>query len=197
MDGIVKLDNGFIGVGRDAWGAKHSPGRTPMPQMVYEVNIHHTVTLLTGGGLAYDGKLDATDDPCRDMRTVEGVLNERGLAPGYSYCFHPSGTTLEGAGLMKGAHTSGRNGLSYGLSLMGNFDIHGVTYEQPVAMARVINMLRLAGRLPAKLDDLSIKLHRDHKATACPGAHAVRMPLGDGRWGTIADVVRWYAALGI
>lgn len=163
--------NDLILVDRDQWGARYSAGRSKMPAKVREINVHHSVTALTGGGKAYDNTLDPTDDPCRDMRTIERVLHERGLAPGYSFCIHPSGVVLVGAGNMKGAHTAGRNGVSYGVCFMGDYDRHQPTFAQFVAFGLLINRLRFFGALTPRLDDLTIRGHRDHKATACPGAN--------------------------
>jgi len=178
---ITQLDNGYILVPREDWGARHSPGRTPMPRPVAEVNIHHTVTAATG-------------DPCGDMRVVENVLNQRDLDPGYSYTAHPSGVILVGAGEMKGAHTAGRNSVSYGISLIGNYDNQQPTLAQLVNVARTINLLRLGGRLVPDLADLVIQGHRATKATACPGANMVEPNL-NGASGI--DWIRWFVATGV
>ena len=167
---IRTLDNGYILVPREDWGARHYAGRTPMPRPVSEVVIHHTV-IDPEGPEGYDSDLDPTDDPCDDMRRVENVLRARGLAPGYSYVIHPSGVVLEGAGRMKGAHTAGHNGRAYGLSFMGNYDRHDPTLAQLVAAARTINLLRWDKALVSDLGGVSILGHRDTKATACPGAN--------------------------
>lgn len=159
-----------------------------MPKGIREINIHHSVTLLSGGSKAYDNKLDPTDDPCKDMRTIERVLADRGLDPGYSFCFHPSGVILVGAGNMKGAHTAGRNSVSYGFCLMGNYDIHQPTFAQLAAMGWLITVGRYTGAFHRDLNAISIKGHRDHKATACPGANMYPLIR------TIRQFARAYAA---
>lgn len=154
---ITQLDNGYILVPRKDWGAKHSAGRKKMPKPVGEINIHHSVT-------------SVRSDPCTNMRIVEDVLNSRGLAPGYSFCVDPSGVVLEGAGSMVGAHTAGRNSLSYGICLIGNYDQMQPTLAQLVNAARTINLLILGG---AVSNNPKIQGHRATKATACPGANMV------------------------
>ena len=93
---ILSLNNGYIFVPRADWGARHSAGRKKMQMGISEIVIHHTVT-------------SVRKDPCLNMRIVEDVLHQRGLAPGYSFTVDPSGIVLEGAGHMVGAHTGGRN----------------------------------------------------------------------------------------
>lgn len=177
---ITTLDNGFVFVPRPDWGARHSAGRTPMPK-VDTIVLHHTVTPANG-------------DPCTNMRTVENALHGRGLAPGYSYVVDPSGVVLEGAGGLKGAHTEGMNGKAFGISFIGNYDVQSPTMAALVAAGRTVNMLRFFGRLEADLANVKILLHRQTKATACPGAHMVSIPGPDGQTRTVADWVRFFAA---
>ncbi len=159
-------------VKRDQWGARHSAGRFPMPKPVSEVNIHHTVT-------------PVTDDPCKDMRLVEQVLHSRGLAPGYSFCVHPSGIILEGAGGNVGAHTHGRNSVSYGIAFIGNYDQMQPTWAQLAATGYLIRVLQFTGFIVPELHKVTIQGHRATKATACPGANlAPRM-----------DAIRWFAGV--
>lgn len=173
----ITTENGYVFVPRADWGARHSAGRSPMPAQVDEIYFHHTVTRPSG-------------DPCADMRSVESVLHQRGLAPGYSFVFHPSGVVLEGAGFNKGAHTDGHNSRGYGFSFIGNYDEQPLTLAQLIAASRTVNLLRLSGRLAPDLAKIAMKFHREIKPTACPGAHAVNV--GDGR--SVKDWVRWFAA---
>lgn len=177
---ITTLENGFVFVPRADWGARHSAGRTVMPK-VDTVVLHHTAT-------------SASDDPCSNMRKVEDALNGRGLAPGYSYVINPSGVVLEGAGGLKGAHTEGMNGRAFGISFIGNYDVQSPTLAALVAAGRTVNMLRFFGRLEADLASVKILLHRETKATACPGAHMVNIPGPDGQNRTVAQWVRLFAA---
>lgn len=159
-------------VKRDQWGAKYHAGTQNMPKPVAEVNIHHTVT-------------KATDDPCKDMRLVEQVLHSRGLAPGYSFCVHPSGIILEGAGGKIGAHTAGRNARSYGFAFIGNYDRDQPTWAQLAAAGYLIRILQFTGFIVPELHRVTIQPHRATKATACPGANlAPRM-----------DAIRWFAGV--
>lgn len=178
------LPNGFVVIDRPEWGARHSAGRSPMPAQVDQVYFHHSVTR-------------ATDDPCADMRTIEQVLDSRGLAPGYSFVVHPSGVVLIGAGSNKGAHTEGRNGASFGLCFVGNFDKESPTIAALVAAARTINLLRLSGQLTPQLEHVQLGLHRDTKATACPGAHLASIVGPDGQPRSVATWVRLFAGLGL
>lgn len=155
---ITSLPNGFIFVPREDWGARYSAGRKAMPKGITEINIHHTVTTVRS-------------DPCLNMRNVESVLHQRGLAPGYSYCVDPSGVVLEGAGGNVGAHTAGRNSQSYGIALIGNYDKMQPTLKQLVNIARTVNLLRYVGAVVADPTKIRFAGHRDHSATACPGTN--------------------------
>jgi hypothetical protein len=157
-------------VGRSGWGARYSAGTRAMPKPVREVNIHHTVTGVSGPQ-GTDGDYDATDDPCKDMRQVEAALQGRGLAPGYSFCIHPSGVILVGAGGNVGAHTAGRNSSSYGFALIGNYDRQQPTFAQLSSMGWLINLLRYTGALVPDLNAITVQGHRATKQTACPGAN--------------------------
>lgn len=159
-------------VKRDQWGARFHAGTKDMPRPVSEVNIHHTVTR-------------ATDDPCKDARTVEYVLHQRGLAPGYSFLVHPSGVVLELAGGKIGAHTAGRNSKSYGISFIGNYDKDQPTWAALAAAGWLIRVLQFTGYIVPDLSKVTIQGHRATKATACPGANlAPRM-----------DAIRWFAGV--
>lgn len=162
----------FIIVQRDEWGARHSPGRSPMPAPVNALRIHHTVTTPTA-------------DPCRDMRNIERILNQRGLAPGYSFTIHPSGVILVGAGSNKGAHTSGQNGTSYGIAFIGNYESTEPNWAQFAAAGYLMNALRFVGAIPADLHETWIAPHSDTSSTACPG-RLLRPKL---------EAIRWWAGM--
>lgn len=155
---ITTLDNGFVFVPRQDWGARHRAGSARMRQGITEINIHHTVTTVR-------------KDPCLNMRIIEDVLNNRRprLTPGYSFCADPSGVILEGAGNMVGAHTRDRNSTSYGIALIGNYNQMQPTLLQLVNIARTINLLRMTGAVEGDPSKIRILGHRDHQATACPG----------------------------
>lgn len=164
---------GLTLVSRAQWKADpRSAGEWPMQPKRTDIFIHHSVTLLTGPeGEAYDGDLDPTDDPCRDMKNVERVgLDRFGRFP-YSFCIHPSGVILEGAGHMIGAHTGGQNSKGYGLCFLGNFQTHYPTVQALGAAGDLIELLAYAGNVVTYGDGLRLSGHRDHKATACPGHH--------------------------
>ncbi len=173
---MIVNENGFIFVPHNEWSKRvtGSRGKRGVPirqaNLAKEVYIHHSVTMAQGDP-AQIGHLDPSDDPCKDARAIEGILEARNLLPGYSYIVHPSGVVLECAGDYIGAHTGGRNSVSKGIVLIGNFDHQQPTWASLVATARMINLLRLNNKLVTDLRDLKILGHRDTSSTACPGAN--------------------------
>jgi hypothetical protein len=145
---------------RRTWRAR--PASLPtatMEQPAREVWLHHSVT-------------PVTKDPYKDMRVIEGVGWDRfGQFP-YSYCVHPDGTILEGCGNRRGAHTRNRNGRSFGIALIGNYEERSLTVWQVDAVRWLIGHLIDAGDL--KVGVYPTGGHRDVASTACPGANAVR-----------------------
>ena len=172
----IQLDNGFIYVPHGEWSRRPTGGRGrrggPVKQKmgVDTVFIHHTVTIAQGDQ-SLIGQLDPSDDPCKDARVIEQILDNRNLLPGYSYIVHPSGVVLECAGDYIGAHTENHNSTSKGIVLIGNFDQQQPTLAGLVGAARTINLLRLGGQLVGDLNKLKILGHRNSKSTACPGAN--------------------------
>ena len=177
---VTMLENGYVLVPRADWGAKYRAGNITMRPLRSKVFIHHTVT-------------PATSDPCGDMRLVERVLNSRKLAPGYSFTVHPTGTILEGAGKMVGAHTAGHNSEGYAFSFIGNMDKEHPTMPALVNVARTINIMRMTGQLVPDLAQIQILAHRDVKATACPGSNMVNKNI-NGK--SALEWIRWFAEQG-
>lgn len=143
-------------IGREEWGCRKVPSKQ-MSLPAREVWLHHSVT-------------SVSDDPMKDMRAVETIGLQRFGHISYSYCFHPSGVVLVGAGLQVGAHTAGRNSTSFGLCLIGNYEERAVTLEQKMAVRAVIAILIEQGHLRPGIYPSGG--HRDLKATACPGDRA-------------------------
>jgi hypothetical protein len=140
---------------RADWGAKPATLPTvPMRLPATQVYIHHSVSLVS-------------PDPLADMRVIEAVgLRRFGQFP-YSYAVHPKdGVILEGAGLMRGAHTAQRNSTSFGICWIGNYEDRAPKVQQLDATRQLISQLTADGHLLPGADILG---HRDVFATACPG----------------------------
>lgn len=143
-------------VTRADWGAH--PESLPTARMTLpavELWLHHTVT-------------KPSADPVRDMRAIEAIGVQRFGVFSYSYCVHPSGVVLEGAGLGRGAHTKGRNSTSFGVSFIGNYDVLAPTPEQMESARWLIWWLQEEGHLRPEIYPTGG--HRDVFSTACPGA---------------------------
>ena len=146
------------------WGA--DAGSLPEDRMRLPATalfVHHTVT-------------KPSADPARDMRAVEAVGVQRFGIFSYSYCVHPSGAVLEGAGLRRGAHTAGQNSTSFGVAFIGNYDILAPTAEQMESARWLIWWLQEEGHLRPEIyptgghrDAIDPKTKRPFQ-TACPGA---------------------------
>lgn len=128
-----------------------------MPLPAREVWLHHSVTPITS-------------NPAADMRAVERIGIERFGHVSYSWCFHPDGTVLEGAGLRVGAHTAQRNSTSFGLCLLGDYTRRDPTPAQVDAVRQVI--ARLIETESLRPGVYPTGGHRDLKQTACPGDRA-------------------------
>lgn len=176
---IKELGDGLIFVTRAGWDNSVDFPTGQVVRPASKVFIHHTVTTPTA-------------DPCKDARTVEAVLDSRGL-DGYSYLSHPSGIILEFAGEHRGEHTAKHNSTSYAFSLIGNYENDYPTLPQLLSIARCINLMRLKGDLVPRLEDIQILPHSAVKATACPGLH-VRDAKYNGH--TPLEWIRWFAGTG-
>lgn len=152
---------------RAEWGAKPPKSRlTKMRLPVGEVWLHHSVT-------------PVTDDPYRDARFIQQVAFGRGFADiSYSYLFHPNGTVLEGRGLYVGAHTAGRNSISLGFCLIGNYDTTVPTAGQIDGVRWCAH--HLIEQKALRPGTYPTGGHRNLQSTACPGAHAFQR-LGEFR----------------
>lgn len=122
-----------------------------------EVWLHHSVTKVTA-------------DPLADMRAIDAIGIQRFGHVSYSWCFHPDGTVLEGAGLRVGAHTAGRNSTSFGFALIGDYTRRNITPAQADAVrAMIAQLIKTRSLRPGTYPTGG---HRDLKATACPGDRA-------------------------
>lgn len=142
---------------RAEWGATVPTTSFLMRLPAQGVHVHHSVTRVTG-------------DPAADMREIEAIGRRRfGRFP-YSFCLHPSGVTIEGAGLSVGAHTEGWNSTTFGVCFIGNYEHDQVTDAQVQAFGELHRWLVGNGWL---VPGAWIEPHRARKATACPGARTM------------------------
>lgn len=142
-------------VPRAEWGARtESLPSAKMALPARELWVHHTVT-------------KPSADPARDMRAVETIGLQRFGIFSYSYCVHPNGAVLEGAGLRRGAHTAQRNSTSFGVAFIGNYDTLAPTDPQMEACRWLIWWLQDQHHLRPEIYPTGG--HRDISATACPG----------------------------
>jgi hypothetical protein len=142
-------------IARSVWGARQaSLPSSPMVLPATAVYIHHSVT-------------SVTDNVYRDMREIESVGQSRfGQFP-YSYCIHPkNGEILEGAGLMRGAHTAHKNSNSFGICWIGNYNDRAPKVQQLDSTRQLIATLIQRNVLRPGAVVLG---HRDVFSTACPG----------------------------
>lgn len=157
-------------IGRADWNA--TPASLPSVKMrlpAGAVYIHHSVT-------------QPSDNPRRDMQTIESIGMQRfGQFP-YSFCISPhDGEILEGCGLRRGAHTAQRNSNAFGICWVGNYNEQNPKVQQLDATRWLIAKLRSDGHLSPTAPILG---HRDVYATACPGnklyamLNEIRIPWG-------------------
>ena len=137
------------------WGMP-GPLGAPMKLPVEDVFLHHTVT-------------KATDDPLEDARGVARVGIARFGRASYTVMIHPHRVIFWTQTGHVGAHTMGRNSISFGIALIGDYSRDPVpdtlAFDACVALAA----LRSFGLVEAHP---VIRPHSDVSATACPGSHA-------------------------
>ncbi len=73
-----------------------------------------------------------------------------------------------------GVHTRGKNNISIGIALTGNFQIINPSLEQILSLRKLILFLR--GKYDIPLE--RVILHRQAGATVCPGKNFTRGILG-------------------
>lgn len=149
---------------REQWGAEHNDGFYNRKVGRLDKWLHHSVTLQ----LAINAALESE---YREMRKLDDIGQSR-FKGGISYTFviFPSGRIYEGHSIGRvGAHTAGRNSISAGICLAGNYETNQVTAEQVASLAWLLNQgIEQEWWTEPKLDGG----HRDTKSTACPGKNA-------------------------
>lgn len=140
------------------WGA-----RAPLAQLqsmhlpVSEIFLHHTVT-------------PVTDDSSADARRVTSYSSYIDVP--YTIMVHPNGDVLQGRykGSVPalGAHTKGRNAVSLGIALIGNYVGEIPTPEALGSIARVIESFVEQGNVTPTF---TLRSHSETYATACCGTN--------------------------
>lgn len=150
-------------ISRETWGARHNDGFHNRKVGRLDKWLHHSVTTQ----LDTDASQDREEIEIRKLEDIGQSRFKGGIS--YTFVFAPSGRIYEGHSIGRvGAHTAGRNSISAGLCLLGNYETHEVTVEQVAAVAWLLNHGVTKGWWTEnKLDGG----HRDTKATACPGSN--------------------------
>lgn len=127
---------------------------------VPEIWVHHSVTTVS-------------PDPLADWREVQAVAFGRGFTDvSYSFGVHPGlpEAVLEGRGLRVGAHTLDHNSRSFGIVLVGNYEVSDLPDSMVDSVRWITWHLKDQGHL---VPGAEIGPHRSVYATACPGQHAM------------------------
>lgn len=148
-------------ISRETWGARHNDGFHNRKVGRLDKWLHHSVTTQ----LDTDASQDREEIEIRKLEDIGQSRFKGGIS--YTFVFAPSGRIYEGHSIGRvGAHTAGRNSISAGLCLLGNYEDNRVTVEQVAAVAWLLSHGITKGWWTEnKLDGG----HRDTKATACPG----------------------------
>lgn len=145
-------------IGREQWGALRPRRRTVIDTPSPELWLHHSASNHRG----VDG-----------VRQIQRFhMESRPEGRGWSdiaYSFLIDRFSLDiyegrGAGVL-GAHTFGRNSISHGLCVMGNFDVTDPTPPLLDRIAELVAHGHERGWWPAALSGG----HRDVRSTRCPG----------------------------
>ncbi|WP_404285444.1 N-acetylmuramoyl-L-alanine amidase [Glutamicibacter arilaitensis] len=151
-------------ISRETWGAEHADGFYNRKVGRLDKWLHHSVT-------AHLAKAAALAQEYAEMRKLDDIGQSR-FKGGISYTFviFPSGRIYEGHSVGRvGAHTAGRNSISAGICLAGNYEANQITAEQIASLAWLLNEgIDEGWWTEPKLDGG----HRDTKSTACPGKNA-------------------------
>jgi len=151
-------------ISREQWGARHADGFYNRKVGRLDKWAHHSVTAQLSKNASFERE-------CAEIRKLDDIGQSR-FKGGISYTFviAPSGRIYEGHSIGRvGAHTAGRNSISAGICILGNYEDNELTAEQVAAAAWLLGHgVKKGWWTELKLDGG----HRDTKATACPGKHA-------------------------
>lgn len=126
--------------------------------------VHHV------GGTDTQPLLDTSDKTFENVneyhRTKFNFPSSIGHYIGYHYFINKFGKVTQGRlDTDEGAHTIGKNSLSIGICLAGNFDATLPTVEQTVALTILLNRLKLKHNIPNE----NIVPHRKFAQKTCCG----------------------------
>lgn len=145
-------------ISREKWGAKALTkyDQKISPSYRTGIVIHHSVT--------GEGKSQA--DVEKILRQIDDFHRGKGYGGiGYNVAVDYAGRIYEARGLdVMGAHTAKANGRNYGIVYLGNTDKH-LTDAAVDAIKQVVDTMQARSK-----KKLTVKGHRDHSSTACPGA---------------------------
>lgn len=149
---------------RETWGAAHADGFYNRKVGRLDKWLHHSVTTQ----LSPKATQDAEEAEMRNLDRIGQARFKGGIS--YTFVIFPSGRIYEGHSIGRvGAHTAGRNSISAGLALAGNYEVNEMTTAQKNSVAWLLNEgVRRSWWTQNILDGG----HRDTKATACPGKNA-------------------------
>lgn len=148
---------------RSAWSARPAKRRHQIDTPTPELWLHHSAGALDAG----DNDLWA-DDVAGIQRYHQDVRRWTDIA--YSFLVDESGQVWEGRGPgIAGGHTKGRNTVSHGICVIGNYDQAQPSDELLESLAQLVAHGLLAGWWATGITGG----HREAPgaATACPGHH--------------------------
>lgn len=149
---------------REQWGMPGPVGpKCALPFAT--IFLHHTVT-------------SVTRDPVADARLVAEFGIARFGRMSYSALVHPARVIFWAEMEHEGAHTLAWNSKAFGLSLVGNYEDDACPDSLAYDACVALHHLRAFGLVTATPE---VRPHRDVKATACPGQHAVAKVLPELR----------------
>lgn len=151
-------------ISRESWGAAHADGFYNRKVGRLDKWLHHSVTKQ----LSPEATQAAEEAEMRNLDRIGQARFKGGIS--YTFVIFPSGRIYEGHSIGRvGAHTAGRNSISAGLALAGNYEVNEMTEAQKNSVAWLLNEgVRRSWWTQNILDGG----HRDTKATACPGKNA-------------------------
>ena len=159
-------------ISRQEWGAR-PPKRTPRPLVMPtpELWLHHTA----GAIMADDPDDIVSPEDLTRIRSIQAFHQSKWDDIGYNLLLDPDGNVFEGRGVgVQGAHVKGRNHLSHGIAVMGDFRTQPVPPELDDSLAHLVRhgINRGWWRYPITGG------HRDAPgaATTCPGHLAEIIP---------------------
>lgn len=151
-------------ISRESWGAANADGFYNRKVGRLDKWLHHTVT----AQLSSKATQDAEEAEMRNLDRIGQSRFKGGIS--YTFVIFPSGRIYEGHSIGRvGAHTAGRNSISAGIALAGNYEVNEMTSEQKNSVAWLLNEGVRRGWWTQNILDGG---HRDTKATACPGKNA-------------------------